>query len=75
MKFQPTKKLTKGGVPRKRKMSSLATVNHYCVLNAKLDWKCNLKYSNWGCAYGNGFVVLAEGLHMFRLGAEIPKLS
>jgi hypothetical protein len=31
--------------------------------------KRNLKYSNWGYAYGNGFVVLAEGLDMFRLGA------
>jgi hypothetical protein len=24
---------------------------------------------NWGHAYGNRFVVLAEGLDMFRLGA------
>jgi hypothetical protein len=27
-----------------------------------------MKY-NWGCAYANGFVVLAEDLDMFRLGA------
>jgi hypothetical protein len=30
--------------------------------------KENLKISNWGYAYANGF-VLAEGLDMFRLGA------
>jgi hypothetical protein len=29
----------------------------------------NLKYSNWGYAYANGIVVLAEGLDMFRLRA------
>jgi hypothetical protein len=31
--------------------------------------KANLKYSNWGSAYGNGFVVLADGLDVFSLGA------
>jgi hypothetical protein len=31
--------------------------------------KEKLKYSNWGYAYINGIVVLAEGLNVFRLGA------
>jgi hypothetical protein len=30
--------------------------------------KRNRKYNKWGYAYVNGFVVLAEGLDMFRLG-------
>jgi hypothetical protein len=28
-----------------------------------------VKYSNWGYAYANGFVVLGEGLDMLILGA------
>jgi hypothetical protein len=32
-------------------------------------WKRNLKYGNWGYACAKGFVVLAEGLVMFRPGA------
>jgi hypothetical protein len=32
-----------------------------------MNWKRNHRYSNWGYAYANGFVVLAEGLDMFRL--------
>jgi hypothetical protein len=31
--------------------------------------KQNVKHSSWGYAYANGFVVWAEGLDMFRLGA------
>jgi hypothetical protein len=31
--------------------------------------KQSLMKSNWRFAYANGFVVLAEGLYMFRLGA------
>jgi hypothetical protein len=27
------------------------------------------RYSYWGCAYANGFAVLAEGFDTFRLGA------
>jgi hypothetical protein len=27
-------------------------------------------YSNWGCAYANGFVVLAEGFHVLGIGAD-----
>jgi hypothetical protein len=34
---QPTKKLTKGGVLRKRHTSSLARFNHSCVQNALLE--------------------------------------
>jgi hypothetical protein len=34
---QPTKKLTKGGVLRKRQTSSLARFNHSCVRNALLE--------------------------------------
>jgi hypothetical protein len=30
--------------------------------------KRNSRYSKWGYVYANGFVALAEGLHMFRLG-------
>jgi hypothetical protein len=30
--------------------------------------KRNRRYNKWGYAYANGFVVLAEGLDMFRLG-------
>jgi hypothetical protein len=29
--------------------------------------KRNRRYNKWGYAYANGFVVLAEGLDMFRL--------
>jgi len=61
---QETKKLTKGGVLAQ----DSARLNHSCVRNAKLDLKRSLRYSNWGYAYANGFVVLAEGLDMFRLG-------
>jgi hypothetical protein len=44
---QPTnKKLTKGGVLRKSKTSSLARLNHSCVRNALLEVDKNLKYSN-----------------------------
>jgi hypothetical protein len=32
------------------------------------DWKRNLKYNNRICACANGFVVLAEGLNVCRLG-------
>jgi hypothetical protein len=35
---QPTTKLTKGEVLRKRKMSSLAVLNHPCVRNALLEF-------------------------------------
>jgi hypothetical protein len=31
----------------------------------------SLKNCNWGYAYCNGFVFLAEGLDMFRLGAIV----
>jgi hypothetical protein len=31
--------------------------------------KQSLMSSNWTCTYANGFVVLAEGLDMFRQGA------
>jgi len=31
--------------------------------------KQSLMNSNWRYTYANGFVVLAEGLDMFRLGA------
>jgi hypothetical protein len=34
---QPTKKLTKGGVLRKRQTSSLARFNHSCVRDALLE--------------------------------------
>jgi hypothetical protein len=34
---QPTKKLTKGGVLRKRQTSSLARFDHFCVRNALLE--------------------------------------
>jgi hypothetical protein len=34
---KPTKKLTKGGVLRKRQASSLARFNHSCVLDALLE--------------------------------------
>jgi hypothetical protein len=30
--------------------------------------KRNRRYNKWGYAYANGFVVLTEGLDMFRLG-------
>jgi hypothetical protein len=30
--------------------------------------KRNRRYNKWGYAYANGFVVLAGGLDMFRLG-------
>jgi hypothetical protein len=30
--------------------------------------KRNRRYNKWRYAYANGFVVLAEGLDMFRLG-------
>jgi hypothetical protein len=30
--------------------------------------KRNRRYNKWGYASANGFVVLAEGLDMFRLG-------
>jgi hypothetical protein len=30
--------------------------------------KRNRRYNKWEYAYANGFVVLAEGLDMFRLG-------
>jgi hypothetical protein len=33
--------------------------------------KQSLMKSNWGCVYANGFVVLSEGLYMFRLGAVV----
>jgi hypothetical protein len=33
------------------------------------NWKWNLNYRNWECAYANGFVVLAEALDLFRTGA------
>jgi hypothetical protein len=64
---QPTKRLTKGGVLRKT--SSIARLNHSCVRNNGWNLKKNLKYSNWGYACADGFIVLAEGLDMFRLGA------
>jgi hypothetical protein len=65
---QPTKRVTKGGVLRRRTTSSLARLNHSYVRNAWLDLKRNRRYNKWGYAYFNGFVVLAEGLEMFRLG-------
>jgi hypothetical protein len=34
---QPTKRLTKGGVRRRRETSSLARSNHSCVRNALLE--------------------------------------
>jgi hypothetical protein len=49
----PIKKLTKGGVLRKRKPSFLI-----------------FKYSNWGYAYANGVVFLAEDIDIFRLGVQ-----
>jgi hypothetical protein len=33
--------------------------------------KRNRRYNKWGYAYAKGFVVLAEGLDMFRLGMTI----
>jgi hypothetical protein len=34
------------------------------MLNAQLELEKEVKYSNWGYAYVNGFVVI----HMFRSG-------
>jgi hypothetical protein len=34
---------------------------------AGIGKECLINY-NWGCPYANGFVSLAEGLDMFRLG-------
>jgi hypothetical protein len=34
------------------------------MLNVQLELEKEVKYSNWGYAYVNGFVVI----HMFRLG-------
>jgi hypothetical protein len=65
---QPTKELTMSGVLRRRTTSSHDKLNHSCVRNAELDLKRNRRYNKWGYAYTNGFVVLAEGLDMFRLG-------
>jgi hypothetical protein len=62
------KELTKGEVLRRRTTSSLARLNHSCVRNAQLDLKRNRRYNKWRYAYANGFVVLAEGLDMLRLG-------
>jgi hypothetical protein len=35
--LQPTKKLTKGGILRKRETSSLARFDHSCALNTLLE--------------------------------------
>jgi hypothetical protein len=65
---QPTKKLNKGGVLRKRRTSSLARFNHSCVRNALLEMvRVSLKLKR-GCAYANGVFVAAEDLDIFRLG-------
>jgi hypothetical protein len=39
----------------------IAGIGKQCLIN-----------SNWGCAYTNGIVVLAEGLDMFRLEPIAP---
>jgi hypothetical protein len=46
----------------KRKMSSLARLNHPWVWNALLELERNLKYSNWGYAYGNGLLSWLKAL-------------
>jgi hypothetical protein len=51
---QPTKKLTKGGVLRKRETSSLARFDHSCVRNALLEMVNGALQQNGGCAYANG---------------------
>jgi hypothetical protein len=45
---QPTKKLTKGGVLRKRNTSSLARFNHSCVRNALLEMVRGASKLSWG---------------------------
>jgi hypothetical protein len=63
------KNLTKSRDLRKCKTSSYTSLNHSCIKEKHTwYWKRILKYSNWGYAYANRFVVSAKGLDMFRLG-------
>jgi hypothetical protein len=61
---QPTRKLTKGGVLRKRKFSSFARLNHYFIRNAKLESEKGALNSNWGYAYANRFVRSESKLYL-----------
>jgi hypothetical protein len=61
-------KITKGGVLRKLKSRPLLDETIPACETRNWNWKSGPKTSNWGYAYDNGFVVLAEGLDMFKLG-------
>jgi hypothetical protein len=64
---QPTKKLNKGGVLRKRDTSSLARLDHSCVRNALLEMVNVPSNYNTGCSYANGIFVSVEGLDFLKL--------
>jgi hypothetical protein len=65
---QPTKNLTNGRVLRKRKTSSLARLNHFCVRNTQLELVNGALQTVTGDELTlTELFVLAEGLDMFRL--------
>jgi hypothetical protein len=61
-----TKKLSKGAVLRKRKTPSVARLLR--TVRTAATGRQSFMNCNWGHAYANGFVVLTEELHIFRLG-------
>jgi hypothetical protein len=65
---QSTKKLTKGGVLRKRDTSSLARSDHSCIRNALLHTVNGAWKLQRGCAYANGIFVVGEGLDFSKFG-------
>jgi hypothetical protein len=59
---QPTKRLTKGGVRRRRETSSLARSNHSCVRNPLLEMVNGALNWNWEFCLRSRAWVAAEGL-------------
>jgi hypothetical protein len=52
-------------------MSSLLVQTIAAFETYSWTWRNNVKCGNWRYAYASGFVVLAEGLDMFRIGAIV----